>query len=168
MRPRATLPGMRSGRAAFPAIDERLVMPESRYEVVDGQVARVSPAEPPHASRHSKLSSLLEAYRVEGYDAASDLLTRASELSDMAPDGSVYPLGHDPETGGRLLEELAFEVVSTETLAHAGQKAARLVERGVRRVFAVDVGRGCALEWSAQEQAAHRAGTCASVAELLG
>lgn len=128
-------------------------MPETRYEVIDGEVVYVSPADPPHASRHSKLSALLEAYVAEGYDAASDMLTRTSEKGDMAPDGSIYPTAPDPETGGRQLEELAFEVVSTEALSHAGTKAARLAERGVRRIFAIDVERKRGLEWSRRTEA---------------
>jgi Uma2 family endonuclease len=134
--------------SSLPAPDERLVMPESGYEIVAGEVVRVSPAHEPHGSRHSKLSALLEAYVADGYLAASDMLTRTSERDDFAPDGSIYPADRDPATGGRRLEELAFEVVSTESLAHAGRKAASLVARGVRRVFAIDVDRGRGLEWS--------------------
>src|SRR5215470_13953357 len=43
---------------------------------------------------------------------------------------------------------LASEVVSTQSLGDAGRKAAKLVARGVRRVFAIDVERSRALEWS--------------------
>jgi len=77
------------------------------------------------------------------------MLTRTSETSDLAPDASVFPRARDPLTGGRQLEQLAFEVVSTESLSHAGRKAAKLVARGVRRVFAIDVEHTRALEWSA-------------------
>ncbi len=131
-----------------PAVDERLVMPETRYEIIDGQVVYVSPADYPHASRHSKLSALLETHAAIGFEAASDMLTRTSAKGDMAPDGSIFPEDPDPITGGRQLEHLAFEIASTETLSHAGIKAARLMERGVRRVFAIDVERKRALEWS--------------------
>jgi hypothetical protein len=131
-------------------VDERLVMPETRFEAIAGEVVYVSPSDQPHGSRHSKLSALLEAYAAHGYDAASDMLTRTSEREDMAPDGSIYPMAPDPETGGRQLEELAFEVVSTERLAACGVKAASLLARGVRRIFAVDVARQRALEWSAR------------------
>jgi hypothetical protein len=79
---------------------------------------------------------------------AADMLTRTSRGDDIAPDVSVYPTARDPQTGRRQLEELAFEIASTETLAHAGRKAAKLVSRGVRRVFVVDVERKRALEWS--------------------
>src|SRR5262249_12857197 len=55
----------------------------------------------------------------------------------------------DPTTGGRQLEQLAFEVVSTESLGHASRKARKLAGRGVRRVFAIDIKRSRVLEWSA-------------------
>lgn len=129
-------------------VDERLVVADSGYEIVGGAVFAVTPAFEPHGSRHSKLSALLEAYAADGYNAASDMLTRTSAVDDFAPDGSIYPVARDPVTGGRQLEVLAFEVVSTETLAHAGKKAAALIRRGVRRVFAIDVERERGLEWS--------------------
>lgn len=135
------------GRGPFP-VDARLVAPESRYEIEDGKVVFVAPADEPHASRHSKISTLVEVHVAEGYDVASDMLTRLTETDDSAPDVSVFPLARDAETGGRQLEEIAFEVVSTERLSHAGKKAAKLTARGVRRVFAVDVERQRALEWS--------------------
>jgi Uma2 family endonuclease len=131
-----------------PAVDERLVAPETRYEVDDGRVVYVAPADEPHGSRHSKISALLEAHVRGEYDAASDMLTRTSVLDDIAPDASVFPQERDPDTGGRRIEELAFEVVSTERLSEAAVKARKLVERGVRRVFAVDVARQRAFEWS--------------------
>jgi Uma2 family endonuclease len=131
-----------------PAVDERLVMPECDHEIVDGQVFAVSPAHEPHGSRHSKLSAILEAFVAPGFNAACDMLTRTSRFDDFAPDASIYPLARDPATGGRQLEQLAFEVVSTESLAHAGRKATLLVARGVRRVFAIDVERQRGLEWS--------------------
>lgn len=127
-------------------------MPETRYEVIDGEVVYVSPADPPHASRHSKLSALLEAYVAPGFEAASDMLTRTSDKGDMAPDGSVYPSAPDPRTGGRQIEQLAFEVVSTESLAAAARKASALAARGVRRVFAIDVERQRGLEWSRETE----------------
>lgn len=131
-----------------PDIDERLIMPGTRYEVIDGEVVHVSPADPPHAAMHSRLSALLQAYRADGYTAASDMLTRTSEKNDVAPDGSIYPSAPDPITGGRQLEHLAFEVVSTQSLSNAAKKAATLAQRGVRRVFGLDVERKRVLEWS--------------------
>jgi Uma2 family endonuclease len=134
--------------APLPAVDERLVMPETRYEAIDGKIAYVSPSDEPHGTYHSKIAALLEAHVVDAYQVAVDMLTRTSAKNDLAPDASVFAVARDPETGGRRLEELAFEVVSTETLAHAGKKALSLVSRGVRRVFAIDVERRRALEWS--------------------
>jgi hypothetical protein len=130
-----------------------LVAPESRFEIVAGKVFPVPPAQEPHAILNSKLAALLEAHVTEDFNVAVDMLTRTDELTNFAPDASVYPAARDPETGGRQLEHLAFEVVSTETLGHAATKAALLVERGVRRVFALDVEGQRVLEWSSKKGA---------------
>src|SRR5690606_7803672 len=132
----------------LPAVDERLVAPESGYEIIDGRVVAVPPAREPHAERHAKLGALLEAAVVDDYNVAIDMLTRTSQYSDIAPDASVYPIARDPSTGGRQLEELAFEIASTQSLTDAGRKAQLLTQRGVRRVFALDLDHGRVLEWS--------------------
>lgn len=132
----------------LPAVDARLVAPGTRYEIEDGAVIRVPPADEPHGTLHAQLSALVEVHASPARDVAVDMLTRTSETSDVAPDVSVFPSARDPVTGGRQLEELAFEIVSTQTLASAGKKAAKLVARGVRRVFAIDLARERALEWS--------------------
>ena len=138
------------GSPEFPEVDERLVAPDTRYEIEDGRRVYVAPADEPHAKYHLKLGGLVDAHRADGYTAATDMLTRTSRVDDIAPDVSVYPTARNPRTGGRQLEELAFEVASTESLAHAGSRAAKLVSRGVRRVFALDVTRMRALEWSTE------------------
>jgi len=132
----------------LPAVDARLVEPETRFEMFDGELVHVPPADGPHGTRHSKISALVEAHAAADFDVASDMLTRTSRTSDVAPDVSVFPCARNPATGGRQLEQLAFEVVSTESLGHAGRKAAKLAARGFRRVFAIDVERARALEWS--------------------
>jgi hypothetical protein len=38
-------------------------MPESRFEVIDGRVVYVSPADEPHATQHAKLNALVEAFQ---------------------------------------------------------------------------------------------------------
>lgn len=133
---------------ALPPIDERLALPEAGYEIIDGVVTFVAPADPPHAERHSKVSALVEAHAHAEFNVASDMLTRTSRIDDIAPDVSVFPRAKDPVTGGRRLEQLAFEIVSTESLSHATTKAEKLAGRGVRRVFAIDIRRGRVLEWS--------------------
>ena len=132
----------------LPGIDDRLVEPEARHEMLDGALVYVSPADRPHARRHAKVIALLEAHASPEFAVSCDQLTRTSEIDDVAPDISVYPDADDPVTGGRQLEQLAFEIVSTESLGHAATKAAKLTARGVRRVFAIDIERSRALEWS--------------------
>ncbi len=131
-----------------PPVDERLAVPGTRYQVEDGREVYVPPADEPHGTRHIKLGVLADTHRADGYSVAADMLTRTSRGDDIAPDVSVYPTVRDPETGRRRIEELAFEIASTETLAHAGRQAAKLVSRGVRRVFVIDVERKRVLEWA--------------------
>ena len=130
------------------AVDERLVAGEGRYEIIDGRVIHTAPAHEPHGRRHAKIAGLVEAHAAADYTVAADMLTRTQELDDFAPDVSIYPHARDPDSGGRQLEEMVFEVVSKETLGHAGKKAAKLCARGVRRVFGVDIERERLLEWS--------------------
>lgn len=70
---------------------------------------------------------------------ATDMITRASEEDDFAPDISIYPAARDPHTGGRQLEALAFEVVSQQSMTAPTRKAITLTQRGVRRVFAIKI-----------------------------
>jgi hypothetical protein len=135
--------------SGLPAVDDRLIAPQTRYEIHGGELVHVSPADPPHGKRHSKVSALVESHAGPQFEVASDMLTRTSEVDDFAPDVSVFSDAADPVTGGRQIEQLAFEVVSTGSLGQAGGKAAKLCARGVRRVFAIDVERSRALEWSA-------------------
>jgi Uma2 family endonuclease len=132
----------------LPPVDERLAPPETDYEVWNGELVHVPAADEPHGDRHSKLSALVEAHAGPEFNVACDMLTRTSKVNDIAPDVSVYPSAPDPRTGRRQLEHLAFEVVSTSSLNRIGERAAELMRRGVRRVFAIDVARGRALEWS--------------------
>ncbi len=134
-------------RSQLPPIDERLVMPGSRAEILEGRVLMSPGAHPPHATRHLTLAYLLGAHVAPGFVAALDMLTRTSEISDFAPDASVYPAGADPETGGRRLEVLAFEIVSEQPLAVPTRKARQLVGRGVERVIALVLAKNRALEW---------------------
>jgi hypothetical protein len=64
-------------------------------------VEYVAPAAEPHATRHSKLSALLEAHVGDGYEVASDMLTRTSALDDVAPDASVFPAARGPSPNFR-------------------------------------------------------------------
>jgi Uma2 family endonuclease len=131
--------------------DERLAEPETRYEIIDGERVYVSPADEPHATEQVDLGYLLRAHLAPGYRAAVEMLTRTSRVSDYAPDASVFPAERDPQTGGRRLEELAFEVASTQSMAGVTRKGRGLAGRGVRRVFCLDIrrqGKWHVLEWS--------------------
>lgn len=136
-----------SRSSRLPAVDERLVAPESHAEIVDGMVYETMGANPPHATQHSALAHVLAGCLAPGYESAVDMLTRADRKTDVAPDVSVFPAGDDPTTGGRRLEEIAFEVVDSETVAHATKKVRKLAKRGVRRLFYIRVDDRTVFEW---------------------
>ena len=138
-----------AGVVDLPDLDDHLVEPETRYEMLDGELVYVPPADDPHASREAQICTLVTAHVAPGFIVAVDLLTRTSRVDDIAPDVNVYPPS-DPVTGRRQLQQMVFEVLSTQSMANAKRKAAKLAARGVRRVFAIDVERSRALEWSSE------------------
>lgn len=134
----------------LPPVDERIVQPDSRAEIIEGKLHLCPPADEPHGSAHLDLAYVLRAHVASGYLGAVDMLTRTSKTSDFAPDASVYPSERDPVTGGRKLEELAFEIVSEQSLSVPTAKARELIRRGVRRVFCLIVKKGQVMEWSGE------------------
>jgi hypothetical protein len=142
------------GRDSFPDVDDHLVQPEvTRDEIIGGLRVVAFPAQPPHATQQTRLDYVLEAHVAAGYSAATDLLTRHDEESDFATDTCVFKEGVDPATGGRYLEEIAFEVVSEQNERYVSEKARRMHRRGVRRIFTVWVkGPRRVCEWSPESQ----------------
>lgn len=142
------------GRGAFPDVDDHLVKPEvTRDEIINGRRVVAMPAEQPHADKHVDLAYVLRAHVAPGYRASADLITRHAVDSDFATDACVYKEGSDPETGKRYLEEIAFEVISTQNEKVATEKAAVMHRRGVRRIFGIWVkSRRRVCEWSAESR----------------
>jgi len=137
-----------SVHADLPAVDERLVAPGCGYEIEDGEIVRWEHADEVEGVIRCSLGALLHAHRAIGREAGVNLLTRVTERDDLASHACVWPSALDPVTGGRQIEDLAFYVLSTERLARAGRRAGKLAARGVRRVFALDVAKQRAFEWS--------------------
>ena len=122
------------------AVDDLTLDEDSHAEILDGErVMLAMGANPPHAFQHFDLTRLLAAHVASGYQGAVDMLTRTDQDNEFAPDVSVCPAGKDPATGGRYLEELAFEIVDTSDWTKLTDKTRKLKARGVRRVFAIDV-----------------------------
>jgi hypothetical protein len=142
------------GRDPFPRVDDHLVEPEiTRDEMIGGRRIVASPAQPPHATKHTDLDFVLRAHVAPGYRAAADLLTRHDQSSDFATDVCIYKDGVDPDTGARHLEEIAFEIVSEQNQRVVTEKAVRMHNRGVRRIFSVWVkGDQRVCEWSAADR----------------
>lgn len=141
------------GREGWPDVDDHLVVPETtRDEILGGRTVVALPAQPPHANQQTRLDQVIESNVAPGYQAASDLLTRYAVDSDFASDTCIYRTGIDPHTGGRHLEELAFEIVASQGLRDVTEKAAHMHARGVRRIFAVFVKKPRVAEWSAERR----------------
>lgn len=134
-----------------PRVDDPLVQPETREEKIRGRQLYALPAHAPHGDAHFHLDVETGVHLKPGYVGATDLLTRLDDDSEIAPDVSVRREGVDPGTGGRYLEDLVFEVVHTQPEREVSERAALLVERGVRRVFAFFVTRRQVAEWSPSE-----------------
>jgi hypothetical protein len=131
-----------------PYIDDRLVEPETREELVRGRRIYAFPANPEHGDPHSRLDRVIGSHATHGFTTSADLLTHAGQGSDFATDVCVRRDGTDPRTGNRYLEELAFEVVNTQSRRSMTTRAKDLTKCGVRRVFGFFVKTGEICEWS--------------------
>jgi hypothetical protein len=134
----------------LPAVDERLVMPESRAEILDGKVYFVPAADEAHGTLHARLAAILRAHVAVGYAGAVNLLTRTSMTDDFGSFACVYPSEGDPETEGRKLEEIAFQIAPKSSLSMPTRKARKLSRRGVRRIFSIVLKEQRVLEWSCE------------------
>jgi hypothetical protein len=151
----ARFPGTRSNPPSKPPpLDEHLVVPETtRDEVVRGRRVIALPSSPPHGDRHFELDYVVRGHIRPAYIGSTDMITRFSTDSDFATDTSVRKAGIDPATGQRYLEELAFEVVHTQSKRDMVERAEELTSRGVRRVIGIFVKEGVVREWVPSEGA---------------
>jgi Uma2 family endonuclease len=148
-----------------PAIDDNFLDEGCGHEVVDGQVYELAPANEDHGTEHFHLPTVLGAALRPEYKGAVDLLTRPKAKSNHAPDVSIFPRARDEQTGGRRVEELIFEVLDTESLAHVTAKTRALIARGVRRAFLVDVTDRSIHEWSRDDDGWRRLDDAAAITD---
>jgi hypothetical protein len=134
--------------SSFPRLDDHLVRPETREEMIDGRLVLAPPALEPHAEQHYELDYVTRGGVAPGYVGATDLLTRTGAGTQFAADTCIRREGIDPATGTRYLEELAFEVVNEQSLADVTKRARDLTTRGVRRIIAIFVKTNDVRDWS--------------------
>ncbi|MEM9454633.1 MAG: hypothetical protein AAGF11_10675 [Myxococcota bacterium] len=152
-----SIPAMRLPSAFEPPpyVDERLVRPETREQMVRGHFIHAAPAKPEHADQHTRLDYVIRGNLTPGYTASTDLLTRAGPHSDFATDTCIRRSGIDPRSGSRYLEELAFEIVNEQSRRFMIERAEDLTACGVRRLLAIFVKKGVkkgqVCEWSPTE-----------------
>jgi hypothetical protein len=132
---------------SFPRLDEHVVRPETREEMVRGERIYAQPALAPHGDRHFRLDYVLGGHLREGYVGSTDLITHVLHGSDFASDTCIRQAGEDEATGSRFLEEVAFEIVNEQPIAKATERAEDWSRRGVRRVLGVFVKKGTVEEW---------------------
>jgi hypothetical protein len=150
--PALHMPGARDPEA-MPRVDDHLVRPEtSREEMVRGRRIIAAPAKQPHAQRQNEVGYVVRAHVASGYEVDTELLTRVGPRSDFATDVCVLRTGIDPATETRYLEELAFEVVSEQSLRDITERAEDLSTRGVRRLIAIFVKKNQVAEWSPESK----------------
>ena len=115
--------------------------------MVRGERIFAQPALEPHADQHFRLDFVLGGHVSAGYVGSTDLLTHVLHGSDFASDTCIRRGGKDPATGGRFLEEVAFEVVHEQPLKKVTERAEDWSRRGVRRVFGIFVKKGTVEEF---------------------
>jgi Uma2 family endonuclease len=125
----------------------RLARGESRYELVEGRLVRVSPVGPLHARTVVRLAALLERHVRErrlgelftelGFELASDPDTvRAPDLAFIRRERIPAPLPRGFWIGP---PDLAVEVLSPDDRPHEiAAKTAEYLARGVELVLVVD------------------------------
>jgi hypothetical protein len=145
---RVQAPAEGGASVQMPRVDEHVVRPETREELVRGRAVMAMPAKALHAERHFLLDHLAGGVLAPGYVGATDLLTRAGPGSDFATDTCIRREGIDPATGVRYLEELAFEVIGEQSLRDITERAEDLSARGVRRIIAIFAKKNEVREWS--------------------
>lgn len=132
----------------FPRVDDQIVRPETREELVRGRAVLAMPAKEGHADRHHTVDYLTGGCIAPGYVGSVDLLTRVGPRSDFATDTCIRREGIDPATGSRYLEELVFEIVNEQSMSDITERAEDLSRRGVRRIIAIFVKKNEVREWS--------------------
>lgn len=125
----------------------------TRDEVVRGRRVVAMPSKPEHGDRHFGIDYVLGSRIRPGYVGSTDLITRFSHDSDFATDTCIRRAGTNPQTGERYLEEVAFEIVNTQSMKDIRIRAEDITGRGVRRFFAVFVKKGYVGEWSGEKGA---------------
>jgi hypothetical protein len=117
------------GKNDFPRLDDHVVEPETREEMVRGERVHAQPAKAPHGDRHFRLDYVLGAHVREGYVGSTDLLTHVLHGSDFASDTCIRREGEDPATG-------ALEARNNPAIV---AMKATSEERGERRALAAAV-----------------------------
>lgn len=132
--------------AQLPHVDERLARPGVWEDVRDGVVHELTPADEKHGNAHHHVSLVIGTVVRDEYAASTDRLTRTGVRTDFAPDVAIFPR-EKTEDGHSKMAEVAFEIADSQSRNDARWKAEKLIERGCRRVFLLDVDKSVLCEY---------------------
>ncbi len=140
--------------AAWPRVDEYLDEPDEtdRWERIGGEKKWAFPATRKHGDPHFLLDKVLGHYLAEGFVGSVDLKTRVDDKQEYASDTCVRRKGIDPETGGRYLESLVFEVAYKRSAKDTRLRAEGFARHGVERQIAIFPDKLQVSEWSKSEK----------------
>jgi hypothetical protein len=133
------MPGSGSSHSTWPRVSDYVVEPETDIELFQGQIREVLHAGPLHSQQLNQVSFVLGACVAPGHGVDIDLLTRQDAENNFSSDLCIRKDGIDPDTDDRYLEELAFEIKSTQDPDELEQRTRIMARRGVRRIFAIPV-----------------------------
>jgi Uma2 family endonuclease len=153
--PMLQAPGAESGASyRFPSKNDSLPAPgelsipgEDGYELEDGQLVYAAPAGPTHAEFHAALVALLVASVKPSHKVYVDMLTNLGTVpkNELAPDISM--VAHYEQDEPRPLEEVVVEICSTQPLANAERKLRKFANRGVRKLWCIQLSKQAVWQW---------------------
>lgn len=143
--------------ALLPAVDDRLIAPESHAQIIDGAVIRTMGANPPHATRHADVTLVFAGALAPGYEwdhaaegwttlAPTDAITDrcfsvsipVAALIDRVLADDVVARALLASRNGVIERALAARESSGEARGEARGRAAMLLRILAKRGVAVD------------------------------
>lgn len=164
------MPGSASSHTAWPRVSDYVVEPETDIELFNGQIREVLHAGPLHSQQLNQVSYVLGACVAPGHGVDVDLLTRQDAENNFASDLCIRKDGIDPDTDDRYLEELAFEIKSTQDPDEGarGWLHRFLQDRGIAIDAAARARIAACSDLAVLERWAVRAALGANASELFG
>lgn len=119
-------------------VDQGVLGPDDRMQLLEGELVEMSPQKPPHAGMVERLTEVLVPALVGRYRVRVQLPLAAGEYSEPEPDVAVVPADESRERHPEravLVIEVAHETVRLDL----GRKARIYAAAGVPEYWVIDV-----------------------------